>query len=63
MLVTQLEEDRYYSYKMYNRGKKKVQEYSVIYRGKLQNDLYLFDMAEVDRYFTLSEEQVLEYIK
>lgn len=63
MLVTQLEEDRYYSYKMYNRGKKKVQEYSVIYRGKLQNDLYLFDMAEVDGYFTLSEEQVLEYIK
>lgn len=62
MQVEQLEIGRSYVYRMYNRGKKRLQEYPVIYKG-VDSEYYLFDMVNVDGRFTLPKEQVLEYIK
>ena len=56
--VNELEINNHYVYKMYNRGKKKVQEYPVVYWGK-DGESYVFDMLNVDGKITLTEEQVI----
>lgn len=60
--VSDLEVDKHYVYRMYNSGKKRVQEYPVVFWGK-DGESYIFNMLNVEGQFRLTAEQVIEYIR